>query len=151
MKLFIDGDAFPNLLKQIVFRAIERLKIKTLVIANKTITIGISDNIQYLVVNAGADEADDKIVGMVTAGDIVITADIPLADRVLTKGAYAIDHRGERFSEDNIKTYVAMRELMQSIRDNGEMTKGPKPFSKKDSHHFANQLDQLLTKLTTKQ
>ncbi len=151
MKIYIDGDAFPNLLKPIVFRAIERLHITTYVIANKSITIGISDYIRYMVVNAGADEADDTIVDMVTAGDIVITADVPLADRVLTKGAYAIDHRGERFSEDNIKTYVAMRELMQSIRDSGEMTKGPKPFGKKDSHHFANQLDQLLTKLTAEQ
>ncbi len=146
MTLFVDGDAFPNLLKKILFRAIERLTIKTVVVANKQVNIGQSPNISYLIVDAGADEADNRIVELLTAGDLVITADIPLADRVIEKKAHAIDHRGGIFTENNIKNFLAMRNLMQDIRDSGEITKGPPPFSKKDANGFANQLDKFLTK-----
>jgi len=144
--LYIDGDAFPNLLKPIVLRAIERLEIPTCVVANKKIKVGDSAYITDILVEQGADEADHKIVEMVQEGDLVITADIPLADRVISKGAHAIDHRGELYSVDNIKQYLAMRNLMESIRESGEMTSGPKPFSQKDAHEFANQLHRFLTK-----
>ena len=146
LRIFVDGDAFPNLLKPILFRSIERLKLETSVIANKKITIGKSKYIRYIVVDAGADEADHKIVEMVEKGDLVITADIPLADRVISKNAHAIDHRGELYSVDNIKQYLAMRNLMDKIRESGEITKGPKAFSQKDAHEFANQLNAFLTK-----
>ncbi len=146
MTLYIDGDAFPNLLKPIVLRAIERLKLPTFVIANKKISVGKSKHITYLIVEAGADEADHKIVEMAIENDLVITADIPLADRLITKKAHAIDHRGELYSVDNIKQYLAMRNLMETIRDCGEMTKGPPPFGQKDAHQFANQLNAFLTK-----
>ncbi|MEA1892057.1 MAG: YaiI/YqxD family protein [Campylobacterota bacterium] len=146
LKLYIDGDAFPNLLKPIVFRSIQRLNLDTYVVANKKVDIGKSTNIHYMIVDAGADEADDKIVEMIEEGDLVITADIPLADRVITKNAHAIDHRGELYSVDNIKQYLAMRDLMEKIRESGEITKGPKPFSKKDAHEFANQFNSFLTK-----
>jgi hypothetical protein len=146
LSIYVDGDAFPNLLKPILFRSIERLELKTFVVANKKIDIGKSKNITYLIVDAGADEADDKIVEMVEVGDLVITADIPLADRVISKNAHAIDHRGELYSVDNIKQYLAMRDLMDKIRESGEMTRGPKPFSSKDAHVFANQLNSFLTK-----
>ena len=144
MILYIDGDAFPNLLKPIVLRAIERLELKTFVIANKKINIGKSKHIEYLIVDAGADEADNHIVELVKEGDLVITADIPLADRVISKNAHAIDHRGETYTVDNIKQYLAMRNLMQEIRDSGEMTKGPAAFSQKDSQQFANSLNKFL-------
>ena len=146
LKIYIDGDAFPNLLKPILLRCIERLKLKTYVIANKKINIGKSNFISYLIVEAGADEADNKIVEMIKDGDLVITADIPLADRVISKNAHAIDHRGELYSVDNIKQYLAMRNLMDKIRESGEMTKGPKPFGQKDAHQFANQLNSFLAK-----
>jgi len=146
MRLFIDGDAFPNLLKPIVFRSIERLSIETKVIANKKIHIGNSQHIEYIIVEQGADEADHRIVKMCEAKDLVITADIPLADRIISKNAHAIDHRGELYSVDNIKQYLAMRNLMESIRESGEMTSGPKPFTQKDAHQFANQLHSFLTK-----
>ena len=146
LKLYVDADAFPNLLKPILFRSIERLKLKTFVVANKKVNIGKSDLITYLIVEAGADEADHKIVEMVEEGDLVITADIPLADRVISKNAHAIDHRGELYSVDNIKQYLAMRDLMEKIRESGEITRGPKPFSTKDAHQFANQLNAFLTK-----
>ncbi len=146
LKLYVDGDAFPNLLKPILFRSIERLGLQTFVIANKKIDIGKSKNITYMIVDAGADEADHKIVEMVQDGDLVITADIPLADRVISKNAHAIDHRGELYSVDNIKQYLAMRDLMEKIRESGEMTKGPKAFGQKDAHEFANQLNSFLSK-----
>jgi len=146
LKIYVDGDAFPNLLKPILFRCIERLEIETYVIANKKVSIGKSKHINYRVVDAGADEADHKIVEMVEEGDLVITADIPLADRVISKNAHAIDHRGELYSVDNIKQYLAMRNLMDKIRESGEITKGPKPFGQKDAHEFANQLNAFLNK-----
>nr|WP_206442838.1 YaiI/YqxD family protein [Aliarcobacter cryaerophilus] len=146
MTLYVDGDAFPNLLKPILLRSIERLKIKTYVIANKKINIGESCHVEYIIVDTLADEADNKIVEMLEEGDLVITADIPLADRVIEKNAHAIDHRGELYSIDNIKQYLAMRNLMESIRESGEITNGPKPFSQKDSQMFANQLNSFFIK-----
>jgi uncharacterized protein YaiI (UPF0178 family) len=146
MRLFIDGDAFPNLLKPIVQKQIKRLAIPTYVISNKKISVGDADTITYIIVQQGADEADHKIVEMVEEGDLVITADIPLADRVIDKGAHAIDHRGERYTAENIKQYLAMRNLMDEIRSTGEITGGPKPFGTKDAHAFANQLNAFLAK-----
>ena len=146
MKLFIDGDAFPNLLKPIILRAIEKQKINTIVIANKKINIGLSKHIQYIIVELGADEADDKIIEMLDINDLVITADIPLADRVIAKKAHAIDHRGSIYTQDNIKQYLAIRNLMQEIRDSGEITKGPAPFNQKDAQQFANSLNSFLQK-----
>ncbi len=146
LSIYVDGDAFPNLLKPILFRSIERLGLETYVVANKKVNIGKSKHITYMIVDAGADEADDKIVEMVQSGDLVITADIPLADRVISKNAHAIDHRGELYSVDNIKQYLAMRNLMDKIRESGEITKGPKAFGVKDAHEFANQLNAFLTK-----
>ena len=144
MKLYIDGDAFPNILKPIILRAIDKKEIETFVVSNKKINIGKSSFINYIIVEAGADEADNHIVEMLEPSDLVITADIPLADRVITKTAHAIDHRGELYTIENIKHYLAMRDLMQSIRDSGETTKGPAPFGQKDAQNFANQFNKFL-------
>ncbi|MDC0933276.1 YaiI/YqxD family protein [Arcobacteraceae bacterium] len=144
MDLYIDADALPNILKPILLRAIDKQKIKTFVVSNKKVSIGSSDYIEYIVVKAGADEADNHIVELLKENDLVITADIPLADRVINKNAHAIDHRGELYTTDNIKNYLAMRDLMQSIRDSGEVTKGPKPFGQKDLQNFANQFNKFL-------
>ena len=144
MKLYIDGDALPNILKPILLRAIDKLEIETFVISNKKISIGKSTHINYIIVDAGADEADNHIVELLDENDLVITADIPLADRTITKNAHAIDHRGELYTQDNIKHYLAMRDLMQSIRDSGEVTKGPAPFSQKDAQNFANSFNKFL-------
>ena len=146
MILFIDGDAFPNLLKPIVLKSIEKYKLKTYVIANKKINIGKSDLIEYIIVEDGIDKADNLIVEMTNQNDLIITADIPLADSVVSKNALAIDHRGQLFDEDNIKECLSIRNLMQEIRDSGELTKGPPPFSKKDVHNFATSLNNLLYK-----
>lgn len=144
MILYLDGDAFPNPLKNILFRAIERLAIETFVISNKRISIGESKNITYIIVGSGPDEADHRIVEMLKEGDLVITADIPLADRAISKNAHAINHRGELFTAVNIKNRLAMRNLMQEIRDSGAPTRGPAPFNQKDAHEFANQLNKFL-------
>ncbi|AKF24713.1 hypothetical protein YH65_04420 [Sulfurovum lithotrophicum] len=146
MTLFIDGDAFPNLLKPIVLRSIERLALPTKVIANKKINIGRSSHIEYIIVDQGADEADHRIVDLCQKDDLVITADIPLSDRIISKEGHAIDHRGELYSIENIKQYLAMRNLMESIRESGEMTGGPKAFGPKDAHAFANQFNAFLAK-----
>lgn len=146
MTLYIDGDAFPNLLKPIILRSIERLSLNTFVISNKRITIGNSKHIRYIIVEQGADKADHHIVEMIKEGDLVITADIPLADRIISQKAHAIDHRGELYTIDNIKQYLAMRNLAEEIRNSGEITGGPKPFSQKDAHAFANALHRFLTK-----
>jgi uncharacterized protein YaiI (UPF0178 family) len=144
MKLFIDGDALPNILKPILLRAIDKRKLDTYVVSNKKISIGKSEYIKYIIVKEGADEADNYIVDMLEESDLIITADIPLADRTISKNAHAIDHRGETYTKDNIKHYLAMRNLMESIRESGETTKGPKPFSQKDAQYFANALNKFL-------
>ncbi len=146
LTIFVDGDAFVNLLKPILLKQIEKLAIKTVVVANKKINIGNSAHIEYIIVDAGADEADHKIVELAKEGDLVITADIPLADRIITKNAHAIDHRGELYTKENIKQHLAMRDLMESIREMGEMTKGPKPYTQKDAQSFANALNAFLQK-----
>jgi len=143
-KIYVDGDAFPNLLKPILLKQIERLGIETIAVANKKISLGRSKHVSYKIVDEGADEADHRIVEMVEEGDLVITADIPLADRIISQNAHAIDHRGELYSIDNIKQYLAMRNLMEKIRESGEMTKGPKAFGVKDAESFANQLNAFL-------
>lgn len=146
MKIYIDGDTFPNALKPIIYRTINRLSLSTFVIANKRVFIGNSDLINNIMVNSNPDEADNRIADMVEEGDLVITADIPLADRVATKKAFAIDHRGKFFDEENIKQALAMRDFMESIRETGEIIKGATPFNQKDVHSFASSLNQFLQK-----
>jgi len=146
MTLYIDGDALPNLLKPILFRAINRESLSTIVVSNKRISIGDSENISYSITDLGPDEVDNQIVEMVNEGDLVITSDIPLADRIIAKKAFVINHSGKLFDEDNVKQALVMRDLMQSIRDTGEITKGEAPFSKKHVQKFANQLYQFLNR-----
>jgi uncharacterized protein YaiI (UPF0178 family) len=146
IKIYIDGDSFPAMLNKILFSAINRLELDTFVVSNKPVNIGRSTYITYILVDAGADQADDRIVDMVSEGDLVVTSDIPLADRLITEKACVIDHRGGVLSENNIKEYLATRNLMQSLRDNGERTKGPDPFGPKDVQRFANQLNDFSMK-----
>jgi hypothetical protein len=132
MRLFIDADAFPNLLKPLVLKAIQNQALKTYVVSNKKVSIGESPFIEYIVVSQGVDEADNYIVDNVQAGDLVLSADIPLADRVVSKKANVLNFRGEFYDEENIKHHLVLRNLMSEIRDSGEITRGPAPFSEKD-------------------
>ena len=147
MKLLIDGDAFPNLLKPILVRAVERTGLPAVVVANKRVRIGDGELWRYEIVEAGIDRADDRLAELAEEGDLVITADIPLADRAVAKGAMALDHRGTLYTKENVKQYLAMRNLMDEIRSTGEMTGGPRPFAPKDTHAFANALNAFLAKV----
>ena len=146
MHIYVDADAFPKVIQEILFRAIERVRVPLILISNKHVRYPNSELISRLIVGEGPDVADDKIVDMVQHGDLVITADIPLASRVIDKGAYSIDPRGELFTKTNIKHRLAMRDLMDELRKNGEITGGPSSFNQKNVQEFANQLDRFLTK-----
>ncbi len=144
MRIFIDADAFPNVIKDILIRASLRLNVPLCFVANKPVRVEGSANITVIQVPAGPDVADDRIAELAQPGDLVITADIPLADRVVTKGAFALDPRGKLYTQENIKNSLATRELMKELRDSGLMTGGPAAFSKADRQTFANRLDRFL-------
>jgi len=146
MKIFVDADALPNSIKELLFRAAERFKVGMIVVASKTVKISGSDLISLEVVPVGADSADHRIVELVQAGDLVITADIPLADRILAKKAHAIDPRGVEYTQINIKNRLSMRDLLSDLRSGGMFTGGPAPFDKKNRQAFANLLDRFLTR-----
>ena len=145
-KIYIDADACPNLIKQTLFKVSERRKIELILVANQFIRTPDSPLISSILVPGGFDVADEKIVEMVQPNDFVITADIPLADFAVEKGAIAISPRGKLFTSQTIKQALAMRNLMTDLRDEGAIGGGPPPFGPKDQQHFANQLDKFVTK-----
>ncbi len=145
MRIWVDADACPNAIKDILFRAAERAKVILTLVANQPIRTPPSQFIKALQVPAGFDVADDKIVELVATGDLVITADIPLAAGVIDKGGHALDPRGEFYTKDNIKERLAMRKLMDELRSSGIDTGGPSTFSNADRQAFANKLDRFLT------
>ena len=144
MRIFIDADAFPNVIKDILMRASARLNVPLVFVANKPVRIEDAAHISLILVPAGPDVADDRIAELAQPGDLVITADIPLADRAVAKGAFALNPRGKLYTAENIKDRLAMRGLMNELRDNGMITGGPATFSKKDRQAFANGLDSFL-------
>ena len=146
MQIWIDADACPSVVKDIIFRAAERLQIHTFVVANRLLRTPPSRFIQAIQVPSGFDVADAHIVDKLTAGDLVITADIPLAAAVVEKGATAINPRGERYTAENIRQALDMRNFMESLRSSGVETGGPPAFSQADRQAFANTLDRLLAK-----
>lgn len=145
MTLWIDADAFPNPLKEIVYRASARTGILVVLVACQYVRVPESPLITSLEISAGPDAADDYIAERVAPGDLVVTADIPLADRVVTKGGSAVNVRGQFYTEANIKERLAVRNLLANLRDEGIMTGGPPPFGPKDRQAFANSLDKYLT------
>jgi uncharacterized protein len=146
MRIFIDADAFPNVIKEILTKAAVRLNVPLVFVANKPVRVDDAAHISVILVPAGPDVADDCIAQLSEPGDLVITADIPLADRVVAKGAFALNPRGKLYTQENIKDSLAMRGLMTELRDSGIITGGPAVFSNKDRQAFANQLDSFLTK-----
>jgi uncharacterized protein YaiI (UPF0178 family) len=145
MHIYVDADAFPNPLKEIIYKAVQRLNLKLTLVACQYMRVPDSPLISMRVVATGQDAADDEIVELAEAGDLVITADIPLADRIVRKNAYAINPRGELYTEINIKQRLSMRNFMEELRNNGMETGGPPAFNPKDRQEFANQLDKFLT------
>lgn len=146
MKILVDADAFPNALKEILLRAVLKREITTVFIANKKISVPNQPYVSMEVVAQGPDEADHRIAELCEAGDLVITADIPLADRIVSKGAVGLDPRGTIYDENNIKHLLAMRNLMEELRNNGEITGGPSAIGAKTVREFADGLNTLLTK-----
>ncbi len=144
--IWIDADACPVAIKDLVFRVSRRLMVKVVLVANKSIVVPKFELITSLLVSSGADVADNTIVAKMSAGDIVITGDIPLADRVVGKNGIAIGPRGELFDESSIKGRLATRDLMEKFRAAGMETKGQKPLVQKDVQAFANQLDRIVTR-----
>ncbi len=147
LKLWVDADACPGAIKEILFRVAERLQVQTIVVANQSIGIPQSEFIRRMTVRDGADVADDRIIELMQPGDIVITGDIPLAARVVDKRGIAIGTRGELFDDKSVHGRLAARNLMEQFRAAGMETAGPKPQSQKDVQTFANQLDRTLTRL----
>ena len=148
MTIFVDADAFPNVLKEILLRFVLKRSIPTRFIANKRIAIPDVSFISMEIAPQGADEADHLIAFTCKEGDLVITADIPLADRIVSKGAIGLDPRGTIYSKENIKGLLAMRNLMQELRDGGEITGGPSAIGEKEKRAFAGALNALLQKIS---
>ncbi len=146
MQIYVDADGFPNAAKDLLLRAAVRLRVPVVFVANKPVRYEPSAIVSSMLVPEGPDVADDRIVEMAQPGDLVITADIPLADRVVAKGAFALDYRGRLYTEDNIKDRLATRDLLSELREGGLMTGGPPAFGKKDCQAFVNQLDRFLTR-----
>jgi uncharacterized protein YaiI (UPF0178 family) len=150
-KIWIDADACPGAIKEIIFRTSKRLEIEVVLVANQSMQVPDSKLISAVTVRDGADIADNAIVEKMASGDVVITGDIPLAARVVEKGGIAIGTRGELFDEASVKGRLASRNLMEQLRAAGMETKGPSPLNQKDVQAFANQLDRLMTKLMKNQ
>lgn len=146
MEIWVDADACPKVIKEILFRVADRTKINVTLVANQSIATPPSAFIKSIRVSAGFDVADNYIVQQANKNDLVITADIPLAAEVIDKGAHALNPRGEMYSTETIKQKLVMRDLMDELRGSGEVTGGPPPLNQRDRREFANQLDRFVEK-----
>ena len=145
-QIWVDADACPKVIKEILFRAANRVGMPLTLVANQALQVPRSRYIRSIQVAAGFDVADNHIVQQAEAGDLVITADIPLAAEVIAKGCLALNPRGDLYTEDNIRQRLNMRDFMDTLRSSGVDTGGPASFSQTDRQAFANQLDRLLSK-----
>ena len=147
MKIWVDADACPVVIKEILYRAADRTGVQLTLVANQPLTTPSSANIKTLQVPHGFDVTDDEIVKRLSAGDLVITSDIPLAAEVIAKGGHALSPRGEMHTTENIGARLNMRDFLDTMRSSGvEMGGGPAAFSQRDKQEFANNLDRFLTK-----
>lgn len=145
MRILVDADACPNVIKEILQRAALRLKLETTFVANKNLTVPYSPYLNTLRVGQGFDVVDETIARMAQPGDLVITADIPLAAKVIEAGATGLNPRGELYTKDNIAGRLTMRNMLDELRSTGVSTGGPAPLSLSDRNAFANQLDRFLS------
>jgi uncharacterized protein YaiI (UPF0178 family) len=150
MKIWVDADACPVVVKDILFRAAERTGIKVTLVANRPVRIPPSNLIKFIQVASGPDVADNEIIKRLGVGDLVITSDIPLAAEVIDKGGHALNPRGELYTTDSIGSRLSMRDFMDTLRASGIDTGGPPPLSQNDRKFFANQLDKFLTRYLRK-
>ena len=145
MHIWVDADACPKVIKEILYRVAHKRQINTTFVANHGLSLPPSPYLKTTQVGAGFDIADNHIVQRLSAGDLVITADIPLADEAISRGATAINPRGALYTKENIKQRLTMRNFMEEMRSAGMQTGGPAPINHNDRQAFANQLDRLLT------
>jgi len=147
IKIWIDADACPKMVKEVIFKASYRLQLPVCLVANSYMNVPAGSLITSIQVDKGADVADQYIVDHVGVYDLVITADIPLAALIVEKNATAINPRGELYTEENVSERLSMRDFMQDLRDSGVDTGGPPPFGLKDKERFANSFNKILTKM----
>ncbi len=147
MKIWIDADACPRVIKEILFRASARLQVPVCLVANKKLTKHDTELVESIVVGEGFDIADDYIADHAAAEDLVITADIPLAARIVANGGVALDPRGDLYTEENVGERLSIRDLMMELRSGGLVQGGPAQFSLTDRQRFASSLDRLLTQM----
>jgi uncharacterized protein YaiI (UPF0178 family) len=146
MRIWVDADACPRAIKDILYRAAERVRVETTFVANRSLRTPPSKYVRALQVPRGFDVADGRILDLLEPGDLVVTADVPFAAEVVAKQCHAIDPRGGQYSDDNIHERLATRDLMDHLRSVGVETSGPPPFRDVDRQAFANRLDAILTK-----
>lgn len=146
MRIFVDADACPAAIKEIIFRAAERARVHVTLVANQPIRIPPSEFLHFVQVGSGFNAADARIVELVEPHDLVISADVPLAAAVVEKGAHCVTPRGERFTADNIRERLSIRNFMDELRSGGVNTGGPAALNARDKQAFANQLDTFIAK-----
>lgn len=146
MKIWIDADACPKPIKELLYRAAERKKIILTLVANRALGHPASLWIRSIQVSAGADVADQEIIRLLEPGDLVVTADIPLAAETISQGGHVLDPRGDFFSQENIRERLSVRNFMDDLRSSGIETGGPTAYAAKDKQKFANELDRFLTR-----
>lgn len=150
MKIWVDADACPVVIKEVLFRAANRTQVPITLVANHAMRVPPSQYISFLQVESGFDVADNEIVRRLEAGDLVITSDIPLAAEVIEKDGHALSPRGELHTKDNIRGRLNMRDFMETLRSSGVETGGPPPLSQSDRMAFANHLDRFLAQRKSK-
>lgn len=146
MKIWVDADACPKVIRETLFRAAERTGVECTFVANHRVPVPTRINIRSIQVESGFDVADNEIVRLAQTGDLVITSDIPLADEIITKGALALSPRGELYTKETIKARLNIRDFMETMRSSGIQTGGPNALSQTDRREFANHLDRILAK-----
>lgn len=146
MRIWVDADACPAVIKEILFRAAERTGVQVTLVANQPLRVPPSNFVDALQVGSGFDVADNEIVRRLGAGDLVITADIPLAAEVIAQGGHALNPRGELYTTDNIKARLSVRDFMDALRSSGVDTGGPPALGQADRQAFANSLDRFLAR-----
>jgi len=146
MQIWVDADACPNVIKDILFRAADRTRTSVVLVANRLLRSPSSPYVKSIQVAGGFDVADNHIIQHSQPGDLVITADVPLAAEIIAKGGHALNPRGEFYTPDNIRERLAVRNLLDELRSTGVTTAGPSTLNQADRQAFANQLDRFLTK-----
>jgi uncharacterized protein YaiI (UPF0178 family) len=146
MQIWVDADACPVVIREILFRAAERTGVTMTLVANKPVRLQVAQNIHFVQVPAGFDAADKRIVELMAGGDLVITADVPLAAAAIEKGGIALNPRGELYTSENVRERLSVRNFLDELRGSGVNTGGPPALSQRERQMFANQLDRLLAR-----